>query len=70
MSERPLWSPDEVRAAASNLRRFMERVERTQDLVLESYDDVLRYSVEQPGPSGRRCGTSATSRPNSAALLS
>ncbi len=48
MSERPLWSPDEVRAAASNLRRFMERVERTQDLVLESYDDVLRYSVEQP----------------------
>ncbi len=48
MTERPLWTPDDARIAASNLRRFMERVERSQGISLETYDDVLRYSIERP----------------------
>jgi acetoacetyl-CoA synthetase len=48
MTDRPLWTPDDARIAASNLKRFMERVERSQGLSLETYDDVLRYSVDRP----------------------
>ena len=48
MTEPPLWTPSEARIAASNLKRFMERVERSQGLSLDTYDDVLRFSVERP----------------------
>ena len=48
MTDQPLWTPDETRIAASNLRRFMERVERSQGVVLTGFDDVLRYSVDHP----------------------
>ena len=48
MTDQPLWTPDETRIAASNLRRFMERVERSQGVVLAGFDDVLRYSVDHP----------------------
>ncbi len=48
MTERPLWTPDDARMAASNLKRFMERVERVHDLKLEIYKDVLDFSVTKP----------------------
>ena len=48
MTDQPLWTPDEARVAASNLKRFMERVERVQGLSLDGYADVLRYSTERP----------------------
>ncbi len=48
MTERPLWTPDDARMAASNLKRFMERVERVHDLKLETYKDVLDFSVTKP----------------------
>ena len=48
MSDRPLWTPDESRVVASNLKRFMERVERSQGLSLNTYDEVLAFSIERP----------------------
>jgi acetoacetyl-CoA synthetase len=48
MTDHPLWTPDEARIAASNLMRFMERVERTQGLSLRTFEDVLAYSVDRP----------------------
>ena len=42
MTERPLWTPGPERMAASNLARFMA------PLGLESFAEVLAYSVEEP----------------------
>jgi len=42
MTERPLWTPGPDRMAASNLARFMA------PLGLTGFDEVLRFSVEEP----------------------
>ena len=42
MTERPLWTPGPDRIAASNLARFMA------PLGFGSFDEVLRFSVEEP----------------------
>ena len=42
MTDRPLWTPDSSRIAASNLARFMA------PLGLGSYKEVLAHSVEKP----------------------
>ena len=42
MTERPLWTPDSGRIAASNLARFMA------PLGFKSFAEVLAFSVEQP----------------------
>jgi acetoacetyl-CoA synthetase len=48
MTDQPLWTPDDARVANSNLRRFMDAMGSRHGKVLASYDDVLRFSVEQP----------------------
>jgi acetoacetyl-CoA synthetase len=42
MTERPLWTPDSAAVTSSALWRFM------QPLGLRSFDEVLRFSVDQP----------------------
>lgn len=42
MTERPLWTPDSAAMTSSALWRFM------QPLGLQSFDEVLRFSVGQP----------------------
>jgi acetoacetyl-CoA synthetase len=42
MTERPLWTPDSAAVTSSALWRFM------QPLGLQSFDEVLRFSVDQP----------------------
>jgi acetoacetyl-CoA synthetase len=42
MTERPLWTPDSAAVTSSTLWRFM------QPLGLRSFDEVLRFSVDQP----------------------
>lgn len=48
MTERPLWTPSESRKASSNLRRFVDGLNRDRGLTLVGYDDIHRFSVEQP----------------------
>ncbi len=42
MTERPLWTPDSAAMTSSALWRFM------QPLGLQSFEEVLRFSVDQP----------------------
>ena len=42
MTDRPLWTPEPARIAASNLQRFMA------PLGLNSFDEAVRFSVDQP----------------------
>ena len=42
MTERPLWTPDSAAIEASPLWRFM------QPLGFRGFDEVLRFSVDQP----------------------
>jgi len=48
MTDQPLWTPDDARVASSNLRRFMDAMGARHGKPLTTYDDVLRFSVEQP----------------------
>ena len=48
MTERPSWTPSPARMASSNLRRFMDGLNREAGLSLAGYDDIHRFSVEQP----------------------
>ncbi len=42
----PLWTPDAARQKKSNMYRFMQQVNTTHNLTLETYDDLHRWSVE------------------------
>ena len=48
MTDQPLWTPDDARVANSNLRRFMDVIGTRHGRTLANYDDILRFSVEQP----------------------
>ncbi|MCB1379210.1 MAG: acetoacetate--CoA ligase, partial [Alphaproteobacteria bacterium] len=48
MTDQPLWTPDDDRMATSNLRRFMDAMAARHGKPLATYDDVLKFSVEQP----------------------
>jgi len=44
----PIWSPDEARLAAANLRRFQSRIETRMNLTFEDYGALHRWSIENP----------------------
>jgi acetoacetyl-CoA synthetase len=48
MPDHPLWTPSEKRKSSSNLRRFMDELEISDGLQLQSYADILRFSTEKP----------------------
>ena len=48
MTDQPLWTPSEARMAESNLRRFMEKMSAGAAKPMAGFDDILRFSVEQP----------------------
>jgi len=48
MPDQPLWIPSEKRKSGSNLRRFMNEVEISDGLPLQSYADILEFSTEKP----------------------
>ena len=48
MPDQPLWIPSEKRKSGSNLRRFMDELEISDGLQLQSYEDVLAFSTEKP----------------------
>ncbi len=49
MAEQPLWTPSATRKAQSRLFHFMEGINASQGLRLQSYEDVLAYSVREAG---------------------
>ncbi|MCC7483153.1 MAG: acetoacetate--CoA ligase [Hyphomicrobiales bacterium] len=48
MPDQPLWTPPEKRKSGSNLRRFMDELERTETDSLQSYADILGFSTAKP----------------------
>lgn len=48
MSERPLWNPSAERQASSNLRHFMDGINRRFGLGLATYEDIHSFSVSRP----------------------
>ncbi len=48
MPDQPLWIPSEKRKSSSNLRRFMNELEISDGLQLQTYADILRFSTEKP----------------------
>ena len=48
MPDQPLWTPSEKRKSSSNLRRFMDELEDSCDIELQSYADILKFSTENP----------------------
>ena len=48
MPDQPLWIPSEKRKSGSNLRRFMDELEISDGMQLQSYADILRFSTEKP----------------------
>ena len=48
MPDQPLWTPSEKRKSGSNLRRFMEELESSDGVGLQSYADILDFSTEKP----------------------
>jgi acetoacetyl-CoA synthetase len=48
MPDQPLWIPSEKRKSGSNLHRFMDELEISDGLQLQSYSDILRFSTEKP----------------------
>ncbi len=51
--DKPLWRPDRNRVLASNMARFMDAVAAKQDLIIDDYADLYRFSFDQPGPFWR-----------------
>ena len=43
----PLWRPSEARIQASNLKRFVDKVEDRHGVTIEDYASLHRWSVEQ-----------------------
>ena len=66
MPDQPLWTPTEKRKSGSNLRRFMDELESSEGLRLQSYADILKFSTENPGAFWSKlwefCGVLAQSR--------
>ena len=48
MPDQPLWTPSEKRKSGSNLRRFMDELESSDGVGLQSYADILGFSTEKP----------------------
>ena len=48
MPDQPLWTPSEKRKSSSNLRRFMDELEGSCDTELQSYADILKFSMGYP----------------------
>src|SRR6188768_3425143 len=44
----PLWQPNSDRVRASHLTRLTDEIQRTQRRTFDSYDDLHRWSVEDP----------------------
>jgi acetoacetyl-CoA synthetase len=68
MPDQPLWIPSEKRKSGSNLRRFMDELEISDGLQLQSYADILRFSTEKPEAFWLKlwefCGVKAETRGN------
>ena len=66
MPDQPLWTPSEKRKVSSNLRRFMDELEDSDDAQLHSYMDILRFSTEKPEAFWSKlwefCGVKAETR--------
>ncbi len=45
MTERPIWTPSEDRAAQSNLSRFMGQIAAKYGKAMETYGDALDFSI-------------------------
>ena len=48
MPGQPLWTPSEKRKSGSNLRRFMDELESSEGVGLQSYADILGFSMAKP----------------------
>lgn len=48
LSAEPLWRPDPARVAAGNAAAFRAAVRQRHGLSLDSFDDLWRWSVDQP----------------------
>jgi acetoacetyl-CoA synthetase len=48
MPDQPLWTPSEKRQSSSNLCRFMDELESSVGVELQSYADILGFSTEKP----------------------
>ena len=48
MPDQPLWTPSEKRMSGSNLRRFMDDLQRSDGAGLQSYADILEFSTAKP----------------------
>ncbi|MFQ3228017.1 MAG: acetoacetyl-CoA synthetase, partial [Porticoccaceae bacterium] len=46
--KQPLWQPSVGRINASNLKRFGEQIEHKLGLSFDDYQQLHRWSVEQP----------------------
>ena len=44
----PVWSPGPVRRQTANIRRFMEWARKELDPAIHDYQDLHRYSIENP----------------------
>lgn len=66
MTYKPLWTPGQDRRTSSNLWRFMRDLNGRRGLKLETYADVLRYSLDKPETFWRGlwdfCGIKAEAR--------
>jgi acetoacetyl-CoA synthetase len=49
MKERPMWTPPRERVAQSNMRRFMGQIAADYGGAYETYQDMLAFSVSNPG---------------------
>ncbi len=47
-ADRPLWTPSPERVAATNLTAFMDTVRREHGAGITGYDDLYRWSIDQP----------------------
>ena len=66
MPDQPLWTPSEHRTSNSNLRRFMDELEGSSNIQLQSYADILKFSTEKPEAFWSKlwefCGVKAETR--------
>ena len=66
MPGQPLWTPSEKRKSGSNLRRFMDELEGSCAIRLQSYADILNFSTEKPEAFWSKlwdfCGVKAETR--------
>jgi acetoacetyl-CoA synthetase len=46
--EGPLWQPDRERVINTHLVRFMDRVAAKNDLIIDDYADLYRFSLAEP----------------------